>query len=261
MNTHLKGYKKIPQPKGHFYADPFIIKHKGLNYIFFEDYSYKSEKGVISCISIDIMGKLSDSTVVLEQKYHLSYSFIFQWKNEIYMMPETAENHTIEIYKATDFPMHWALEKVIMKDLIAVDSTIFQAKNLFWLFTCISEDGSFPNKHLYAFYANSPFEKWRPHPLNPIVSDISCGRPAGNLFFKNKKLLRPGQDCTNFYGQAININEIKELNTKKYTEIPVCKLNPSIFKGDFGAHTYNFNIDYEITDRKRMVCKLLYKHN
>ena len=39
-------YIKIKSPKDKYYADPFIVKHKGVNYLFFEDYDYK--KGVIS---------------------------------------------------------------------------------------------------------------------------------------------------------------------------------------------------------------------
>jgi len=39
-------FTSIDSPRGIYYADPFIYKHKDINYLFYEEYDYK--KGVIS---------------------------------------------------------------------------------------------------------------------------------------------------------------------------------------------------------------------
>ena len=49
--------------------------------------------------------------------------------DELYMIPETAGNRTIELYKCVEFPMHWELSQVLMKDVYAVDPTILKHNN------------------------------------------------------------------------------------------------------------------------------------
>ena len=45
------------------------------------------------------------STIVLEKDYHLSYPFLFEDNDELFMIPETATNKTIELYKCEEFKM------------------------------------------------------------------------------------------------------------------------------------------------------------
>jgi hypothetical protein len=47
---------------------------------------------------------------VLERSYHLSYPFIFRWGSDIFMIPETSDNRTVEVYRAVEFPGKWELE-------------------------------------------------------------------------------------------------------------------------------------------------------
>lgn len=250
-----KNNRGISPPQDRFYADPFILKKGNLNYIFYEDYEYEKGKGVISCISIDETGAFTEYTAVLERDYHLSYPFVFEWEDQIYMIPETSENKRIEMYRATDFPQKWTLEKVLMDNIIAVDTTLVKYNNLYWLFAGVANDDDNLNTDLHLYYSDSPFGQWKPHPCNPIVSDSSRARPAGKLFFEGCKLMRPGQDCSMFYGFAIQIHRIEVLNEINYHEVPVKKIRPSLLRGRVGAHTYNFNTDYEVVDYKAVTIK------
>ena len=98
----------IKPGRDEFWADPFVISVNKKNYVFFENYSYKSKKGKISC-GILSDGKIENISDALEFDYHLSYPFIFKMDNAIYMMPETVEAKRLEIYKAIDFPTKWKL--------------------------------------------------------------------------------------------------------------------------------------------------------
>ena len=63
------------------------------------------------------------------------------------------------------------------------------------------------------FYSDDPLSKnWNPHTLNPIVSDIRNARPAGKIFVMNNKIIRPGQNCFQIYGNSFSFNEITKLN-------------------------------------------------
>ena len=82
------------------------------------------------------------------------------------------------------------------------------------MFTNIKEnEGASSFDELFLFYADELLTNhWKPHPKNPVVSDVKSARPAGSLFFYNNKLYRPSQDCSFRYGYATVINEIIEMN-------------------------------------------------
>ena len=56
--------------------------------------------------------------------------------------------------------------------------------------------------------------EWIAHPKNPVVSDVTKSRPAGNIFNYNGKLIRPSQNSAKRYGYGIVYNEILILNEK-----------------------------------------------
>ncbi|HVF97963.1 MAG TPA: hypothetical protein VM871_11605, partial [Flavisolibacter sp.] len=93
--------------KNVFYADPFVVEKDGVNYLFFEEMDYTNNKAHIVVITIDEAKIFSESKVVLERPYHLSYPFLFAHNGDYYMIPETAANKTVELYKATAFPFKW----------------------------------------------------------------------------------------------------------------------------------------------------------
>ncbi|MDD4413226.1 MAG: hypothetical protein PHR14_01540 [Oscillospiraceae bacterium] len=209
---------------------------------------------MISCISTDESGLFTEYPAVLERDYHLSYPFVFELDDQIYMIPETSENEAIEMYKAINFPEKWVLEKVLIKNISAVDATMIEHNNIYWLFAGVSEDGKDFNTNLHLYYANSTFGPWKPHPGNPIVSDPRRARPAGKLFYEGNMLMRPGQDCSLCYGRAIWISRIEILNETEYREIPVRKIKPSVLSGNIGIHTMNSGKDYAVIDCKAITC-------
>lgn len=134
ISTSFFKFKKILPPKDRFWADPFIIEKNDKYYIFIEELIYKENKGKISLIEMDKNGNYSPAQVILERNYHLSYPFLFEENDTLYMIPETAENRTIELYKCIEFPEKWEFCTNLMEDVYAVDSTIVKKDNKYWLF-------------------------------------------------------------------------------------------------------------------------------
>jgi hypothetical protein len=237
-------------PRDRFYADPFLIERNGRNYLFFEDYRFSFGKGLISCCEVDSEGNCTRPHVVLERDYHLSYPFLFEWQGEIYMIPESRDNRTIELYRATDFPYGWVHEAMIMPDVAAVDSTLLHHLDRWWLFAAGVLDEEVPNKtwRLCLFFGDSPFGPWTAHPKNPIVSSVRHARPAGSMYFDNGQLIRPGQDCSRGYGYAVQLHRVEVLSETDYRESLLATVTPDWIPGSRGVHTFNQNADLSVID-------------
>ena len=250
-----KWWLEVPSPKDRFYADPFLwLDAAGQYHLFFEDLPYATNRGVISHVTLDPVSKSWNAPpqVVLERPYHLSYPFLFEHEGEIFMIPETSENRTIEVYRAAPFPTGWAHHATLMENIEAADTTLYHEAGIWWLFTNIAL-GSGPNwDELHLFHGPSPFGPWQAHPANPIVSDCRRARMAGNIVRDSSgRLIRPAQNCEREYGAALCFCEITELSPLKYAETPILvKDAPSARSG---LHTWNRTGDVTVVDIKMNV--------
>ena len=242
-------------PNDRFYADPFVISSNDWTCIFIEEYEWAKRRGIISVISIDDNGCLSTPRPVLERPYHLSYPFVFKEGSEYYLIPETAQNGTIELYRSVEFPYEWRLEQVLLHNLRAADATLLWYEDRWWLFACTEplDSARAQSDELSLFFADSFKGPWLEHPCNPIVADVRCARPAGGLFFHNGQLIRPAQDCAERYGHAINYRNVLTLNEYEYRESSAGRLEPTWMPGLLGTHTYNADDRFEVIDGLRMV--------
>ncbi len=252
-HEHLAGLCRMKPPQSEFWADPFLIRHDNSNYLFFENFPYDTARGIISYTRLGENGQYTPPQTALERDYHLSYPFFIRDNGTLYMMPETSGNGTIELFKAVEFPHRWELAKTLMQNVNAQDATIIQHNGLYWLFANLVVAGGAVNDELFLFYSDSLLGDWTPHPKNPVISDVSRARPAGNLFHKNGELIRPSQDCSKRYGYAINFNRVDILTREDYRESLVHKLCPDGFENYLGIHTYNANEDFEVIDMARHI--------
>lgn len=237
----FQNFKPIRPPKDRFWADPFVLCRNGIYYIFVEEFFYKSKKGTIAMITLNEDGQYSDSKAVLSKDYHLSYPFLFEEDGEVYMIPETSQNSTIELYRCVDFPLKWELETVLIRDIKAVDTTLHKHDGKYWLFTNEKLVENSDNWDvLNIFYAENLLAgEWKRHPGNPVVQNVESSRPGGSLFRQAGKLYRPGQNCLKHYGHGFTINEITRLTETSYEEKTVQSVYPGWAKNLVSTHTIN----------------------
>ena len=247
----------LQNPNNSFWADPFVIEKEGSNYVFFEEYPYKTRKGILSCVKVDSEFKVEKYWKILEKDYHLSFPFLMQEKGELFMIPETCNNESIDLYKCISFPDKWKFQFSLLKGIKAADSIIEKIDNIYWLFTCISNSGELEVfEDLYLFYADEIEGGWMPHPMNPIKTDIQCARPAGALVEYNGEYYRPVQNGAGGYGHAINFYKIRELNTLNYKEEEIeIDLYPYL-RTQTGIHTYNESKSAQVFDTKSYRSKI-----
>ncbi len=239
-------------PVGAHYADPFVVQKNGMTFVLFEVFGSGNGKGTIQFATLDSDGQWGTPELALERPYHISYPFVFTWKGEFFMLPETRQNRTIELYRAVEFPSKWELAQVLKSGVDAVDTTLYEQHGTWWMFTAGLGDASARFRQLSLFRSDSPFGPWRPHPKNPVVDDLGCARPAGRLVVVEGQLIRPGQDCRHRYGCAITWNRIDVLTETAYRETCIARLIPKLTDGWLATHTFNRDNEWQVFDAKRL---------
>jgi hypothetical protein len=242
----------VMPPRGQNYCDPFPFEHNGRMYLFFELY-VGDQPGTIWCAEVHDDGTLSEAFPVLTRNYHLSYPLIFESHGDIYMMPETRDNKTVELYVAVDFPHRWEFAAVLLRNITAVDSTILEHNGKLWLFAAGLGGAATESSELSLFFADSLLGEWHPHPKNPIVRDVRRARPAGNLFLDRNVLIRPAQDCSECYGYAISLNQVEVISETDYKESFLTTILPNWMPNLCATHTFNQRDGFRVLDGRRWV--------
>lgn len=234
-----------------FWADPFIVDFNNKLYIFFEELFFKENRGKLKVAELSKDFKVTNEKIILEQSYHLSYPNVFLFADHYYLLPETADNNTLELYQAVDFPYHWQRVHYIMQDIKAYDPTLIEYQGLWYLFVtmkphvaCSSHDS------LYIFYAESPLSQhWQAHQQNPVIVNAAFARPAGQFFWQDNQLYRPSQNCAGSYGKAININKVCKLSPLEYEEILIDQYSTTLDANTLGTHTWNKYENIAVSDK------------
>jgi hypothetical protein len=251
-------WRLIIAPEDRFFADPFLMETSGRTLLFFEDYHHTNDKGVISYVELLEDGTATEPKLALERDYHLSYPFLFEHEGTRYMIPESMGSNRIELYRAVTVPDRWELERVLVDNIRAADSTLVKYGGLHWLFCDVPPEGGASCDELYVFYSESgPLGPWRPHARNPVISDVRRSRPAGAFLFENNQLVRPSQDCSTRYGFAINLSRVDRLTTTEFSETLLRKITPDwLTSRNLATHTLNRSESYEVRDGKMYLSDL-----
>ncbi|MGV3710365.1 MAG: glucosamine inositolphosphorylceramide transferase family protein [Gemmatimonas sp.] len=232
-------------------ADPMPFAHNGIRAVFFEEIAPGKSHGVISCAVLQPSGLLGDAVCVLQKSYHLSYPFVFRERQRIYMVPESSANRTIDLYECTSFPHVWEFRCTLIADIVATDATLYHDGRRWWMFCTVSAFGEYTWDELHLFYSDALTDPWTPHPSNPVKRDARSARPAGPLFWRDGRLMRPTQDCSASYGRAINLCEVEELTPTGFRERVVERIDPAMFRDAAGIHTLAAADGIEVVDVRR----------
>lgn len=242
IHDSLETFTPFLPTQQHYYADPMLYKHNGVNYIFYEDYDYK--KGIISYVSLNDNGEPSKPALALELPFHLSFPFVFSEGDEIFMIPETYSENEVALFKAVEFPDKWEKKQVLTRGADFADSILFKHDGYYWLFTAVHGDT------LRIYYATSLDAEFKPHPINR--KNIR-GRNAGGVYYDGSRLIRPVMDCSNGYGGSMKLNEIVKLTPTRFKEETILHILPTWAPDLNGTHTYNQNEDYIVYDGRRSI--------
>jgi hypothetical protein len=192
----------------------------------------------------------------MEKEYHLSFPNIFRGGKSAaswYMVPESHENSTIDLYHSVEFPYTWEHEATLIGGVRAVDTVVFYHNSKWWLFTSLDTETTPLNANLSVFYSDVfPSTDWKAHPQNPVVSGLSNSRMAGAIFRDRGSgaLIRPAQNCLKDYGKETNLNEIVELSPSGYRERIIKTISPEKSLHAVCTHTINISEHFMLRDIK-----------
>lgn len=231
-----------------FWADPFVVPHERGVAVFLEELPFASGKGRISVIDVDSDGRKGALSTVLDQPWHLSYPFIFEWQGKHFMIPESSANKTVDLYECTEFPLHWRYVKTLISGVRLADATLIRWEGRWWMFAAHGDLGASNYDELHLFWADDVTGPWHAHVLNPVRIDAGSTRPAGAMFVANGRIVRPAQDCRNRYGDAVVFQEVLDLDLTHFRERTVCRLKPDGLAPDAACHTFNRAGRYAVID-------------
>lgn len=232
-------YTFIESPSDRFWADPFPVRDGDTIWLFVEEFPHGAKRAYLAVMELHPDGSVGPATTVLARPYHLSYPYVFRWNGDWYMVPESLENRSVDLYRGTRFPFEWTHERTLLDDVAAVDATLFEKGGRWWMLTTIAPFGGSENDELHIFMAETPLGPWRPHPDNPQKSDVRGSRPAGRIFPIDGAWYRPAQDCSRRYGYAMTIQRIVTLTADCYDEEVAGRIEPTWARGLLGTHTVN----------------------
>jgi hypothetical protein len=248
-NGNDAGFRLLFGGRERYFADPCAVSYNGDEFVFCEDYDYRLGRGGISVSQLRPDGTLSFPSPVLQRPYHLSYPFVFQFDGSWWMVPETAENRTVELYRAVEFPWRWTFEATLISDIFAADATLFH-DDRWWMFANVGEFESSTWDELSIFVADELTGPWRPHAKNPVKRDVRSSRSAGRLFRRGDELVRPAQVCWPEYGTAVRFCIVDKLSPEEFSEHDAELIRPSLIPGAAGVHTWSQTGNLQVIDAR-----------
>lgn len=242
-------FKVIKNGKGFWVADPFLIEKNNLIYIFAEIFVYKLGRGVIGYTIWNEKNKsINGWKIIIKEEYHLSFPFIYEDLDEIYIIPESNNINQITRYRAVSFPDIWEKE-VLYEGRKCVDTVLYQTEKQWKGYTFDITEGHHNGKGYTFRIINDRII------FDTEVYDdtLKTARLGGGFVMTKKGLLRVSQKCDKCYGEAVIFTSFNENNKMHNEEVMRLYCKDVILVHDIkpkGLHTYNRSKNYEIIDLK-----------
>jgi hypothetical protein len=201
----------VTDVRAKYIADPFMIREGSRWFMFFEVLT-GDDRGEIGLATSADGRQWNYERIVLREPFHLSYPYVFKWRDTIYMIPETRRAEAVRLYRAVRFPFEWRLERELLQGAF-VDSSAVRFDETWWLF--VGEDGG----RLHLFYADELEGPWTAHPQSPVIrGSVRKARPGGRVLATNNGAIRFAQDAIPFYGTRVRGFLIDQLSRTHYRE-------------------------------------------
>lgn len=239
-----------------FMADPFLIRHEGSNWLFFEGmYANRGhrgrDKGVIGCLK-QIPGGWEYVGVALEEDWHLSYPHVFEQDGRMLMIPESGQSGAVSLYACDDFPLKWRkCADLIRGSCNYVDASLVCQEGVFYLVVSPADATLRPQ----LWTAASVDGPWKLHPQSDRVPDSLRLRRNGGAFLREDgRICRIAQDCEGGYGRRLFRVPVVRLTSEQYEEgLPELLSETIRWPQPLPHHTYNRlewgNSRLEVVDR------------
>lgn len=218
------GPSDITDRRATLVADPFLARYAGDGWQMFVE--VEAKRGEVGLATSPDGLNWTYQGIVLSEPFHLSYPQVFQWEDEIYLVPESHQDESVRLYRAVSYPHRWEYVGNLLEGEAFSDPTLFFHEDRWWMWVEIT-DFKFDTVHL--FWASDLTGPWHPHPQSPVVhGDPRRARPGGSVRVVDGRVFRFVQDCVPAYGTKSRVMEVTTLTPTQYEETeapqsPVCE--------------------------------------
>lgn len=241
-------WRVLPGPPELFYADPFLLTHRGRQALFFEAFDQRRGKGHLCAVECGAEGPQGEPVTILDEPWHLSYPFVFEHDGEAWMVPESIGARRVTLYRAARFPDRWVREADLLTDIEANDPTLLFHEGRWWMFATLGTGTGSLSDVLAIFTAPAPTGPWTPHRANPVLVSGEAARPAGAFLRRDGKLWRPVQECGTRYGAALGLAEVTRLDEGGFAQVVRHAIEPGGPWPGRRLHTLNRDGRLEVID-------------
>ncbi|MDO4304780.1 MAG: hypothetical protein Q4D94_12790 [Bacillota bacterium] len=253
-NSPNKGFEVLPHSENYWYADPLMWEKDGKEVVFLERVDRKTGIGCIACADITD-GSWKDPVPVIEEPYHMSFPMCFYWGNELYMIPETEMNQSVNLYRCTAFPYQWEKAGEFMKGWRLVDSVVWsneESRVQLLASEYDPKDDFYTRYHAYELHRRGA--QIEAADLGRISDSYTLmSRMAGPVIEEDTALVPIQRSTPGIYGYSVQFCRKKE-------NVPgecVKELLPADFYNMghklLGVHTYSRSSHYEMIDIQYLV--------
>lgn len=248
-DTAINRFEPI-RPGGQYWcADPFLVEHEGVTYLFCERMRRGQKKAAIGC-AVVTDGRVGPIRTVIRTDCHLSYPAVFCHQGQHYMLPESRPSKTLTLWRAVDFPTRWEQCATLLADREIADATPYWDGRGWTLFIYEPDDA---NNRRTLYTAPLDLQNATLGPLKQrAVYTEKIGRPAGFPLRMGSRIILPTQVGVRHYGEAIAYRELI-LNSRTFAERDCGRLSPACvrvrgYRHILGIHTINRLGDLEVVD-------------
>lgn len=247
----MKSYRLLRPGRAYWCADPFLADGgDGAPVLFCERMRKYTKKAVIAAGAFEAGGRALKP--VLSPGCHTSYPAVFRCGGVWYMIPETLNARTVELWRAVSFPARWERAATLLDGFAAADTTPFPLPDGGVGLFLYEPDDAHNVRRLWS--ARLDLDRLTvSEPVLLTAYPEKTGRPAGNVLTVSGRSIRPTQDGQMLYGGAVEFFAYEFSEDGAYRETPAGRLTPASIRIDapwkvLGVHTVNRLGDLEIID-------------
>lgn len=260
--------REVQPPRGNWVADPFLVSYRDRTLLFVEECSSKSSRGFITAYQVTPT-TLHRLGVALSEPFHLSFPFVFEYADDLYMCPESADAHQVRLYRNIGSPTDWEFDCVLIDNIKAVDSILFRHGSEWHLLTNIdSDDSGDYSSGLWHFVSQNLRGPFRPVIDLPLGLDTDAIRNGGWLTQESKHFRVGQRSEINRYGTGVSIFQVDLTGKNAYVEHEVARLGKEAIPipAASGIHHVSatpgaISFDYMLSSRTRVLYRLFRRNH
>lgn len=260
LDSDLLSFDRIPYDRDSWYADPILVTYREKDYLLMERFDLGTELGSIACAEFDAAGKLSKPRDIIREKYHMSFPMVFFWNGELYMIPETCENRSLNLYRCEGDIHSWTLLKSfpVAEELVDTVAVSCREDSVELITAAVHETHKRKFKwQKYRLWKDGEAFRLEADESFNAAQDYGFGcRMAGSLVVDGGIPILPTQESTdvdygvNLYLNDFSGNDITCLPVRKKVTVENILLPDVKQKAHIGVHSYALSDKLEVVDMR-----------